>query len=207
MPISVQGRHWIDETRGHATVLITPMTLAPSDSLDVIERVARDRARIVFGEEVPGTTRGLEVVAGRDLAAVRRISDVLRSGGVLCTYPDFVYAGHASSPMELFGTVRPIASGFVGLVSRPGTMLLPLACHRVDAGIEVRAAEPWLVESAEGVDRAHGRAVATRAVARILESVISDAPTQWCLLPTLSFSSPQASDGRARSVAEPVPPG
>jgi hypothetical protein len=196
LPCRLEGASWLRETAGHPTILVTPMTLAPSDGLRVIARLNPGRDAIVYGEAAPddlGGGDGLpEVVSGGGSPALRRILEVLRGGGVMCTYPDFVYDGHAAAPIVLFGTRRAVSAGFLSLAARDDTMLLPLICVRAGEEVVVHVNEPLRVEIGDGpTDRALQRAAVAAAVAEMLEELIAVAPAQWLLLPTLTFRSPQ----------------
>jgi hypothetical protein len=200
LPITVEGKAWLAETTGHPTIVISPMTLASGDALCAIRMLKGERPCIVFGERVAiqqAERLGVDAVDEESVGTVRRIHDVLRDGGMLCTYPDFVYAGHSTFPMELFGTMRPVASGFLSFASMRGAMLLPVMCRKRDNEIVVGVDEPLHVQGAGGgyANRSHARAAMADAVAAILESQIRRAPEQWRLLATLTFDSPQMQTG------------
>lgn len=199
LPITVEGRAWLGETTGHATIVISPMTLASGDALSAISTLKDERPCIVFGERVAiqqAERIGVDAVDEESVGTVRRIRDVLGDGGMLCTYPDFVYAGHSTYPMELFGTMRPVASGFLSFASMRGAMLLPVMCRRRDDEIVVSVDEPLYVQGGERhANRSHARAVIADAIAVILEGQIRRAPEQWRLLATLTFDSPQMDTG------------
>lgn len=199
LSLRVTNRHFLDETCGHPTIVIAPMTLRLADAASAMRRVFGRRPVVYYGEDVdPGTlSAGFDgaIVAGDGLAAVRRISAVLRAGGVLCSYADFAYRGHAARTMSLFGRQRPVASGMLSLAVRFGAMLLPMVALRVGEGIEVRVQEPLRLD--DGGTRLHGgdKLLAMEAVAEAigeaLEASIRCAPHQWLLLTTLTFDAPQ----------------
>jgi hypothetical protein len=199
LEVRAEGAEWIRETDGLPTLLVTPMTLAPSDALNAIAQLnTTDRTCIVFGEDLDVndtvTHDGLEVVTGMSGATVRRILEVLDAGGVLCTYPDFVYEGRAAERIPLFGTNRPVSSGFLSLAARNGTMLLPLVCVQQSDAILVHVEEPLQVRgdiTTAAPDREATRALVANAVGELLENLIRHAPQQWLLLPTLTFESPE----------------
>lgn len=204
LEISIEGEEWLRETEGFPTLLVAPMTLATADAMSAIARVNRtDRPCIVFGEDMNISSNaladgGLEVLSGESVsgmarATVRRILEVLDQGGVLCTYPDFVYEGRSAEFMPLFGIHRPVSSGFLSLAARNGAMLLPLVClHRGEA-LVIHIEEPLQVRD-ERPHRLLDGAARTRvahAVGEMLEGLIRLAPEQWLLLPTLTFESPE----------------
>lgn len=128
---------------------------------------------------------------------------MLDGGGILCTYPDFVYETRAAETIRLFGWDRPVSSGFISLASRNGTMLRPLVCRHKDDAVLVHIDEPVRVEN-QGLsgppDRTRARTAIGQAVGELLEGLIRRAPEQWLLLPTLTFESPEmasASSGSA----------
>lgn len=189
----VEGAAFVEETRGHATVVVAPMTLAMPDALHAIRTVMADRPCVVFGEDVPsGMLPGhIEVVGGHVPDAAARVAQVLRAGGVFCTYPDFVYDGRRVSEIPLFGTRRPISSGYLRLACDDDTMLLPIVCRVEGDGVTVCADEPVHVRRDASIDTQEAMEAAGRTVAQLLEELISRAPHQWRLLPTLTFESPQ----------------
>jgi len=206
LPVRMQGLEWLAETRGRATLLVTPMTLSSADGLDMIRQLnGLDRPCIVFGEAFtggPDAPEGLEVVGDMSPLTVKRILAVLGEGGVLCTYPDFVYAERAVASMPLFGMRRPVSAGFLALAARDGTMLAPLVCLKEGDGVVVHVEEPVEVQvGALGADaRLAVRAAVADTIGALLEDLIRLAPEQWLLLPTLTFDSPEI--GRVRLPAE-----
>lgn len=205
LQIRAEGLEWLAETEGKPTLLVTPMTLAPGDAMNAIAQLnTARRPCVVFGEDI-GTGDDvagdrLEVVSGMSGATVRRILEVLAQGGVLCTYPDFVYEGRTAESIPLFDADRPVSSGFLSLAARHGTMLLPLACFREDEGVLVHVEEPVEVQADPTLDaagRGAARALVANAVGDLLEGLIRLAPEQWLLLPTLTFESPEMARARA----------
>lgn len=187
----VEGAHWYQETAGHPTLLVLPMTLALVDSLDVIRRVLRGRPCIVYGEGVVAPEGDGIEVAGEGLRAVRRIHEVLAAHGVLCTYADFAYAHHAAVPARLFGTERPVARGFVSLALRQGVHLLPLSLT-LDASRETCTcafSESLCIGTGGGTAPEDRHPAMAGLVAQLLEQAIAVAPWQWLLLPTLAFDT------------------
>jgi lauroyl/myristoyl acyltransferase len=199
LQIRVEGKEWISETADMPTLLVTPMTLAPADAMHAIAELnTTGRACVVFGEDLDvgatATRERLEIVTGMSSATVRRILEVLNGGGVLCTYPDFVYEGRTADWMPMFGTHRPVSSGFLSLAARDGTMLLPLICLRDGDAMAVHIEEPLRIRdemTAATTNRDTARAIVAGAVGELLEGLIRRAPEQWLLLPTLTFESPE----------------
>ncbi|MCI4062691.1 hypothetical protein MRQ36_08945 [Micromonospora sp. R77] len=189
----VVGAEWLAETAGHPTVLVSPLTVPAPDALHAVAEVFGDRPLVAFGEDTSSAElpAGVRVpVVSEGSGALRRILATLADGGVLCTYPDFVYPGRGVEPVTLFGRRRPISAGFVSLAARPGTMLLPAVLHRRGDRLVLRLEEPLLVGD-RPADRASARAGLRQVLADVLAALISRAPEQWLLLPTLTFDSPQ----------------
>lgn len=199
LALRVANPHYLDETAGQPTIVIAPMTLRLADAASAIRRVFAGRPVVFYGEDVDAGTLSTGFdgasVAGDGLAAVRRIGAVLRAGGVLCSYADFAYQGHAARTLSLFGRHRPVASGMLSLAVRFGAMLLPMVALRAGDGIELRVQEPLRLD--DGGTRLHGsdKQLAMQAVAdtigEVLEASIRCAPHQWLLLTTLTFDAPQ----------------
>ncbi|MBH5338471.1 hypothetical protein IHE55_28255 [Streptomyces pactum] len=189
--VVASGRQWLDETRGHPTVLVAPMTMTTADALHTVSAVFADRRVVALGEgTVPRYGARLSVVNG-DVGSIRQVLRHLAAGGVLGTYADFVYAGRDARPTTLFGRTRPVSAGFVAVASRPGTMLLPTVMRRTDdERIAMEFDEPLLVRGLPREARA-ARESMLGLIAEILEGLIRRNPRQWLLLPTLSFDSPQ----------------
>lgn len=199
----IDGERWLGETEGHPTVLVSPMTTALSDASWVIAQAIRlfapDRRVLVYGDGLEPGDIGIEEIdarmAGDGRTVLREILGALTAGGVFCTYADFVYEGREAVRISLFGAAHAISSAFVGLASRPNTMLLPCLLTRAgDAGIRCRFWEPTLVtcDPAPGAEeRILQHRVVAQLVGTILERLIAEAPLQWQLLATLSYDSPQ----------------
>lgn len=205
LPVRVTGEQWVRETDGHPTVLVTPMTLATVDAMHTLASVNPGRPYAVFGEDVDDRSRDplLELVDGDVANPADRIRGVLDGGGVLATYGDFVYEGRSTQTMPLFGTRRPVSTGFLSLAARPGTMLLPLICLRERAQVHVRVHEPLLVEASDGRAEETGTlAAAAEVIGHLLEALIAIAPEQWRLLATLTFDTPQMPAGGESSVPD-----
>lgn len=204
----IEGGEWARETEGHATVLVSPMTVALSDASWVIAhalgRLAPERRVIVYGDGLDAGSIGIPEIdarmAGDNRATLRAILEVLAAGGVFCTYADFVYQEREAVQIELFGVPRAISSAFVGMAARPNTMLLPCVLTRGDGdAIHCRFTEPTLVTCEPGLHSTEQRVWQHRSVAHlvgaILEALIAREPLQWQLLATLSFDSPQMERG------------
>jgi lauroyl/myristoyl acyltransferase len=150
----------------------------------------------VYGEEMgettlPGSAAGLPF-AGEGQAAVRKIRTVLAQGGFFCTYPDFVYSGHPSVPVRLFGVSRPMSAGYVALIARPGTLILPAAVLRNQDAFVLHCQEPFQVTTCPNPAwRSSFRQQLAEQCAMQLEALIRLEPAQWLLLNTLTFESPQ----------------
>jgi hypothetical protein len=202
--IALEDVHYAAETKGHATVVVAPMTVGMADAAAVISRaihtVDAERPLIVYGEDVGTGDMASDAVeiAGSGQAAWWKIISTLERGGVFCTYPDFVYKGHASIMVNLLGRERPLASGFLSVASRPSTMLLPCIIRRENHALTCRFYEPVLAEhDAElsladpGAARKWRTLTTAQLVARMLEALILQAGHQWLLLPTLTYDAPQ----------------
>jgi hypothetical protein len=218
LPVRCEGFHWLAETEGRPTLLVGPMTLSPGDAMSVIAQVNTTRRPcIVFGEDIDtggnGAADAVEMVSGMSAATVRRIIEVLSEGGILCTYPDFVYEGHMAESIPLFGKSRPVSSGFLSLAERNGTMLLPFACfHEQDETGDIlvlHMEEPLEVQVNARRDSAHrhaARALLADTIGELLAGLIRRSPEQWLLLPTLTFESPQMARLRPRQESTPSTP-
>lgn len=178
----------LEAVRGRPTILLVPMTLCMPDAAQVLQDIAGDRPFIMYGEGLGDHTSS--GVTGRfaqpGLAGLGEILDVLDRGGVFATFADFVYGNHRQDPMTLFGRQHPVSSAFIGLLGRPGTVVLPLTCVRRGAHIDVHLRAPWPV----GPDMSREARVA--GVSERLEQLIGMVPPQWLLMATLTFESPQA---------------
>jgi hypothetical protein len=190
--VSLTGRDHRHETVGWATVVVAPMTLAMADALSVIGVVADGREVIVFGHDVFSddvTDPHIDVADPTRKRTRSEIENVLDRGGIYCTYGDFTYAGLPARRVHLFGRPRPMSAGWIELAARDHTMLQPVLCRRLgNAHVVVELAEPVRIDSRDG--RAQPEAVGA-LLAELLEAAIRTAPSQWLLLPTLSFDSPE----------------
>jgi hypothetical protein len=196
--IKYEGARWLAETEGRPTMLVSPMTQALPDVMEVMSRLAETRPLVVYGESLSVETdpRLAMLSAGHGLQAVRRIARTLREGGVLCTYLDFLYDGHAGVPVTLFGQLRPLSSGYLSLAMRHGAHLLPAVMTFVEGvkrELRVSFDEPVAIPPLYGDDAVRERPFIARMIAGMLEALVARAPTQWLLLPTLSFDMPQVS--------------
>jgi len=200
--LSIEGSEWIAETNGHPTVLVSPMTLALADTMDVVrqalERHSPGRPLVLYGEdlrdkEVP--PEAAERLAGDGMDAMRRILATLRAAGVFATYADFVHEGHPAVSVQLLGRPRPLSSSFVSLAAEPGTYLLPCLLRRVSGGISCRLYEPVVVADEDpgggGEARRSRRARVAQLIADLLSQLVALVPHQWLLLSTLTHESPQ----------------
>ncbi|MFH9575246.1 hypothetical protein [Streptomyces sp. NPDC017230] len=194
--VVTSGRHWLDETRGRPTVLVTPMTMTTADALHTFAAVFADRPVVAFGEGAVRRYGAGLYVANGDAGSIRDILGHLAAGGVLGTYADFVYDSRGAEPTTLFGRPRPLSSGFVAAASRPGTMLLPASMRPLGGErIAVDFDEPLLVQGTPRQTRV-AREGMRRLIARLVEGLIRRNPQQWLLLPTLTFDCPQLAQAR-----------
>ena len=188
LSVRVTGADYLEETRGHATVLVSPMTLDTADALTVVEHLFPARRCVAFGEAMTGdeaATSRVELAApGQELP---HILDVLDADGVYCTYGDFAYQQRAAMTITLFGTPRAISRGWVHISARPDTMLLPITVVR-DGLTDVTAhvTEPIVVRGTGDPQQL------ADLLADLLEQGIRRAGHQWLLLPTLTFHTAQA---------------
>lgn len=195
--IEIHGKDWWDETNGHPTLLIAAMTQALPDALAIVQQLDKTRPIVIYGEsmsvEAFGPLAGYS--AGDGLSAVRRIHGTLMKHGVLCTYPDFVYHGHPSIEVTLFGQPRAMASGFASLAGHHGTMLLPVHIQSSNKGrcLRVEFEEPTQIPRMNESTLSEERSSLAQLVADMLAGIIQRDVTQWLLLPTLTFDSPQMS--------------
>jgi hypothetical protein len=194
--LSITGQEWFEETAGHPTAVLMPMTLGLSDALAVLQQVSNSRPFVVYGEGMqesarPGSMAGLPF-AGEGQTAVRKIRTVLAQNGLFCTYPDFVYSGHSTLPVRLFGISRPMSAGYVALIARPGTLVLPAIVLRDQDTFALHFHEPFQVPACPNAGwRSLFRQQLAEQCAQQLEALIRMDPAQWLLLNTLTFDSPQ----------------
>jgi hypothetical protein len=197
LSITVEGQEWLNETDGHPTVMLTPMTVGLSDAAAVFGRCAGSRASIVYGEgirlnDMPRNAMRLPIAEDGRIG-IKHIRDTLAKNGIFCTYPDFVYGGHATLPVRLFGTLRPISAGYVALLAGRGdTIVVPAVLLRDGESIILRCQEPFCVPSCPDPNlRAVFRQQLADCCATHLEELIRIDPAQWLLLNTLTFEAPQ----------------
>src|SRR5206468_931109 len=111
LQVRVVGREFVEQTHGRPTVIVAPMTVAMPDALLGIRAALGARPCVVFGQDVePGDLPAADrvrVAPGGGPSAARHILSAVRSGAVYCTYADFVYQGHRTVTVELFGRPRP----------------------------------------------------------------------------------------------------
>jgi hypothetical protein len=178
----------LKEVHRRPAILLVPMTLCMQDAAHVLQDLAGERPFIMYGEGLGDVTpSGMPGrLAQPGLAGLREILEVLDQDGLFATFADFVYGNHRQEPMTLFGRAHPVSSAFIGLLGRQGAVVLPLTCIRRDKCIEVHLRAPWPV----GPDVP--RAARVAGVSERLEQLIGMAPSQWLLMATLTFESPQA---------------
>jgi len=177
----------LEQVRNRPTILLVPMTLCMPDAAQILQDLAAERPFIIYGEGLgnPASSGVTGRFAQPGLVGLSEILDVLDQGGLFATFADFVYGNHRQEPMTLFGRAHPVSSAFVGLLRRPGSVVLPLTCIRHGKHIEVHLRAPWPV----GPDVSREARVA--GVSERLEQLIGMAPPQWLLVATLTFESPQ----------------
>ena len=189
------------ETEGHPTALLTPMTVAMSDAAAVFGHYLGSRPGIVYGEgiglgDLPANTTRLPI-SEEGRIGIKQIRDTLSKNGVFCTYPDFVYGGHATLPVHLFGTLRPISAGYVALLAAGGTVVLPAILLRDGESLALRCQEPFCVPLCQDPNlRAVFRQQLAECCPSHLEELIRIDPPQWLLLNTLTFEAPQMGSAR-----------
>jgi hypothetical protein len=198
--LKVVNAHYCEETEGHPTLLVSPMTTAVSDALLLLKHLHNDRPVILYGQDIESIQLSNDIdpswIAGDGLQALKRIQNTLSANGVLCTYPDFVYSGHASCPMPFMGTYRALASGYASLASKrhneANTMLLPcVLLHENEDEIVVHFEEPIEIDDQGDIPKSYRQTAIVGLIGSILEDLIQLAGPQWLLLPTLTYSSPQ----------------
>lgn len=191
----IHGKPWLLETINYPTLFVSPMTLALPDVLSVMNNIIVDRPLVIYGESMSVASYGplAKFAAGDGLNAVRRIRSTLRRNGILCTYPDFVYEGHSAIRVNLLGYSRPLSSGFVNLAAQHGAMLLPvsLVMASKEERLRIEFDEPMLIPKLDKTALCNERIYLAQCIADMLTSLIRRYPTQWLLLPTLTFDSPQ----------------
>lgn len=198
--LNVINAHYYEETFGSPTLVVSPMTTTLSDALLLIRHLHQDRPVILYGEDIASIEHANAVnpdwIAGDGLQALRRIQKTLAANGILCTYPDFVYTGHASCLMPFFKGQRPLSSGFASLASKrhsdANTMLLPcVLLHQEPDQITVHFEEPTEVSYQADCPKSYRQSAISELIGGMLEDLIQLAGPQWLLLPTLTYATPQ----------------
>ncbi|WP_263384144.1 lysophospholipid acyltransferase family protein [Granulicella arctica] len=186
------GTHFLEETRGKPTIFITPLTMPFSDVQVVIDQLIPDRPVAVYGEglasaqtDAPSPGRPLTIFGDGSPRTMLGIVRILACNGVFCTYPDFVYRGHAEVSRTLFGRPRKLSRAFLSLCSRPGACLLPVLLTR-DPGLwHATIYEPVILHDIGSLPRESSEKLLATIVLDMLEGLISTRPEQWLLLSTL----------------------
>jgi lauroyl/myristoyl acyltransferase len=187
--VDVDGFDNLIATEGAPTIIIAPMTLATVDALALLTFLIKNRTAIVYGEHINDAYKSyipdnFFLIDRRNLR-MNSLYKQLMNGGVLCTYPDFVYSGHQTFPGELFGRPRLYSSAFVKLCAIPGAAIVPLiAVYNADR-IEVKIDPGIELETGEGA-RSINVAVIVALIQSLLERLIRAAPTAWLLLTSLT---------------------
>jgi lauroyl/myristoyl acyltransferase len=189
-----EDQHHFEDTAGAPTIVISPMMLCAQDTLALILQYVDKRPVVVYGEGIATRQHShlkmpehVHVVGDGSRRSVSVILRTLMDGGVFCTYPDFVFEGHAVLDGYLFGCPRPYSKAFISLCSRQNVHLLPVLTRREDGGFVASFEEPVVFEfdSRPGVEQLLERSV-LYAVQSLLEGLINQEPEQWLLLGTLS---------------------
>ena len=204
--LNVEGRQHLQATKGHPTVLITPMMLAFEDALWMTHTLFASREIALYGEDVfeEGSFSRIAKIlklanvslVGATPASARVALRILRRGGCFLTYPDFVYRGHKVQHSKLLGIRWPFSSSFIALCAKPGNMLLPGHLRREANDITVVFAEPVQIPPREegNVDPRWLMHLVAATVAQMLEEMILANPAQWLLLLTLVANAEQRAE-------------
>lgn len=187
----------LEVTKGSPTILVAPMCIASVDATAAIANVFSNRQVVLYGESPSPTLRALLSTKDnfrfldKSTAPTRDILRTLGVGGVFCTLPDFVYAGHQTIEGKLFGTQRQFSKSFVRLCARDGVNLLPVFGRYIDeVSVEVEFDEPVVVQT-PGLSSSDDMRIriVLEILIQILESLILKAPQKWLLLATLVAES------------------
>jgi hypothetical protein len=190
----VENQRHANNTADAPTIVISPMTLCTRDAIALIQKCFGKRPVVLYGEGLATKQQSqvkapphLHVVGDGSRGSVSVILKTLMDGGVFCTYPDFVYEGHAVLDGYLFGCSRPYSKTFISLCARQNVHLLPVLARREDGGLVAAFEEPVVFEFESGpeVKQLLERTV-LYTVQSLLEDLIDQKPEQWLLLGTLS---------------------
>lgn len=193
--LDIVNQYWLQEVNGAPTVLVAPFQTYTSDAIAIAKIAFGERSIVFYGEEFYTLPLNKDVTfVGPGLSGIRTIHNVLRKNqGVFCTYPDFVYEGHATLNCLFFGTLRPFSLGFLQIAARSGYVLLPACTQIYNDEYRFILGEPMqlprvpdrLLRESANLDRM------LQWVAASLEASIAMSPEQWLLLLTLTAPSPQ----------------
>jgi lauroyl/myristoyl acyltransferase len=192
--LRVENQHHADDTVGAPTIVISPMMLCTQDILALILKCVDQRPVVLYGEGIATeqqshlkTPEHVHVVGDGSRRSISVILKTLSDGGIFCTYPDFVFEGHAVLDGYLFGRPRPYSKAFISFCARQNVHLLPTLARREEGGLAVSFEEPVVFEfdSHPEVKQLLERSI-LYAVQSLLEDLINQKPEQWLLLGTLS---------------------
>lgn len=153
---TIEGQHHLEATANFPTVIISPMTVAFEDTLWLSRSIITDRQLLFYGEGIIHNDTVDRVAAvyplkdvhfvGMTSLSVREVLQAFQNKGVYLTYPDFVYGGHKVQYAHFFEIRWPFSSSFIGLCTRPGTVLLPCCIFRESNRLKVHFEEPLQVK-------------------------------------------------------------
>lgn len=206
-----EGEECLRETRNQPTIVVAPMTMPLVDVLSFLAKFFADRRVVVYGEGLPSDGwamrhRDLSILGNASVQSSRSILQMLQRGGVFCTYPDFVYSGHACVEGALFGMPRLYSSAFLSFCARPGVHVLPLLLSREVDSMRAQFYDPIVFASPDAAAKSGTRMLILQIVARLLEASISQKPEQWLLLGTLAAEVCRTLPGSAAPAAEDCSP-
>ena len=151
--IPPENQHHADDTAGAPTIVISPMMLCTEDILAIILKCFDKRPVVLYGEGLATkqhsdlkTPEHINVVGDGSRQSISVILKTLMDGGVFCTYPDFVFEGHAVLDGYLFGGRRPYSKAFISLCSRQNVHLLPVLARREEEGLVASFEAPVVFE-------------------------------------------------------------
>ncbi|WP_158613470.1 hypothetical protein [Luteimonas sp. 100069] len=200
----VEGREWLSEVKEHGVLIVMPMQVCTSDAIAAVSKCFPGREVVFFGEGVSAATYPWidppPVFASQGMDGVRQILRVLSTGGVFCTYPDFVYQGRGALHYLLFGRNRSMASAMLSMAMRTRAVLLPAQARLSMESMEIKIEEP--LEIGTQITGEAGLRQLVGVVGGILEAQIAQNPGSWLLLNSLVAASPQmAVAGRSSQAA------
>ncbi len=120
------------------------------------------------------------VIARKGSKVTRSLIERLRSGGVIALLCDRDLKG-TGVPVTLFGEQTTMPAGPASLAERTGAHLVPVGCYFEEGAGNRFVVHPWL-EVPDLPGREDRVAAMTRALARVLEGIVLEAPEQWHLI-------------------------